>query len=307
MKPIAVMATLLCCALIYPGCAVSTAEFNRTYLPDAVPGSPQKTINLPQNIIERMKEHLFLHDRLLPVSLLWIEEDNLLLTILSKDGDSVVNSYLISSKTGTIRQLDNTERESLFSRLERRVSVTDTETTGEKVAKTIGAVVVTLAVIAAAVAGAHSSVGGFSSKHKYKATVEDNGFTLDVDISLKESRGQCTIRNSQTGEAKKTSFPWPYDVSEIAVRAWLNSWRISPDGQFLMIDGELVGPRKRLVPLIKHYKSWYNDFDVNPRWDTIVLLSLDKAGDRQQQYRIEFYPFSVPGLKPSTSGRAPVP
>jgi hypothetical protein len=306
MKPIAVLAALLCCALLYSGCAASNAEFNRTYLPDAVPGSPQKTINLPQNVIEGMKEHLFLHDRLLPVSLLWIEEDNLLLTILSKDGDSVVNSYLISLKTGAIKQLDNTERESLFSRLERRVSVTDPETTGEKVAKTIVAVVVTLAVIAAAVAGG-SGGGGFSSKHKYKATVQDNGFTLDLDISLKESRGSCTIRNSQTGEAKKTSFPWPYDVSEIAVRAWLNSWRISPDGQFLMIDGELVGPRKRLVPLIKHYKSWYSGFDVNPRWDTIVLLSLDKAEDRQQQYRIEFYPFSVPGLKPSASERASVP
>jgi len=292
------------------GCTLIKPEFHQAYLPNAVPGSPQKRINLPKLVTQKTlakRGGFFSKSRYFPTSLYWVEEDNLLFNVMSEGRQSVLYSFLIIPSTGEIKLLEGAERYALLSELDKRTSLVSAETAGSQFIKGVGKVLAfTLSIALAAAGGSSSGSGDFADD--YKGRIENNGTVLDLDIELKRS-GQLKyttkndrVENTLKGEVLLESNGNKDSVVDNAGK-WLNSWRISPDGRYYVISSSAtIADSKEeysaFTELIENYDLEYAGFDINPRWDKIALLNAkENEKTKQMNYWIEFYPFDYRNKK----------
>jgi hypothetical protein len=299
MKRLIVSCMVAFTALVIGGCALPKPEFNQAYLPNAVPGSPQKRIDLPRYVTDKAsvkKWGLFgKSTTCLPASLYWVEEDNLLFNISREENKSVLHSFLIIPSTGEIKLLEGAEMDALLSNIEKGASVASTKTAAGKTAQVITSILVGLA--------------GKDAKFEepYKGRIENNGTILDFDIKMKEKWAGFSstdydvayaIKNKQTGNTvsghSRVAFKNENEV-ENELKTWLKSWRVSPDGRYYLI-GKTVTVVDSIggafTTLIENYEHAYAGLDISPRWDRIALLIIKQDGKtKQMNYWIEFYPF----------------
>ena len=277
--------------LVANGCAHPKPEFNRTYLPNTVPGVTNKRIELTAELVDRSAGTGH------PLFLYWVEEDNLLLSILDADRRKSLYSFLVTASTSEIKQLEDTEKDALLSKIEKKIIV---DKTGSSVVEFVGfALQVTISL-----AGGGGGSGSGGTSH-FLGNIENNGYALDIDATVRRSKWDifpsaynCSyqIKNRQTGRTLKGKARIKKQGSkQESLENWLKSWRISPDGRsyFIgktatLIDSE--SKRDAAQSLIEHYS--YVELDISPRWDQIALLViLEDEATRQVRYWIEFYPF----------------
>ncbi len=306
-----ILSVVVIAILIIVGCApLPKPEFNQTYLPNTVPGSPLKRIVLTQAVIdkvsvkEKVRRSYYLISYL-PASMYWIEKDNLLFNIFSQDYfDTLLYSFLVIPSTGQIKLLEGAEKDALLSKMEKSLRYASSETLADDIAKT------TIGVLSALTGGP-----GIRFKKDYNGKLENNGTDLNFIISLKYHRGgafssayyDChyTVTNSRTGttfEANRRiknedvgEYKLNDDTVKYEVKDWLKSWRVSPDGRYYMIGKTaiFVDPEKKsaFTALIENYS--FTGFDISPGWDEIALLIIkEDEKTKQMNYSIEFYPFS---------------
>lgn len=289
--------------LAIAGCALPKPEFNQTYLPNSVPASPQKKIDLPKYAADKAsvkKWGLFgKSTTYLPTSLYWVEEDNLLFNIASEDGKSLLYSFLIIPGTGEVKLLEGAEKYTLLGKIEKNVSFASTETKAGVIAKEIGRALVAFAF--------QADSGG---KRYYVGQMENNGTVLHFDITIREKgasvlstaskySSEYVVKNRQTGSTVEgtgvTVISQKVDQAEYEFRKWLKSWRVSPDGRYYVIGNTVtfVDPAEGIfTTLIENYEHAYAGFDISPRWDKIALLIVkEDERTKQKNYWIEFYPF----------------
>jgi hypothetical protein len=286
------------------GCTHIKPEFNQTYLPNAVPGSPKKRIDLPKLVTQKTvakRGGFFSKSRYFPTSLYWVEEDNLLFNVMSEGKQSVLYSFLIIPSTGEIKLLEGAEKHVLLGELDKRTSLVSAETAGSQFLKgAASALIITLQIAAAAATGGGNLGTDFADD--YTGRIENNGKVLDFDISIKRSgKVTYTTKNNRTENTLKGEVllesTGNIDSVDYNARKWLNSWRISPDGRYYIISSSaMIADSKEeyaaFEELIDSYDQVYAGFDINPSWDKIALLN-SKEDERTKQvtYWIEFYPF----------------
>ena len=287
------------------GCTHYKPEFNQTYLPNTVPGSPQKRIDLPKYVTDKAsvkKWSLFgKSTTYLPTFVYWVEEDNLLFNIMSEGNKSLLYSFLIVPSTGEVKLLEGAEKYTLLGKIEKNVSFASTETKAGVIAKEIGRALVAFAF--------QADPGG---KRDYVGQIENNGTVLHFDITIREKgasalstaskySSEYVVKNRQTGSTVEgtgiTVISQKVDQAEYEFRKWLKSWRVSPDGRYYVIGNTVtfVDPEEEygaFTNLIENYDRVYAGFDINPRWDKIALLNIkEDKKTKQMNYWIEFYPF----------------
>jgi hypothetical protein len=316
-----IVSVMVITILFAAGCAPPPKpEFDQTYLPNTVPGSPQKRIDLPKLVTDKAlvrKWGLFSNSTTyLPTSLYWVEEDNLLFNITSEDNKSLLYSFLIIPSTGEIKLLEGAEKDALLGEIDKNTSFVSSETTGNKVLKGVATALIIALQVAAAAAGGGGSGSGPNFSEDYKGKIENNGTVLNFDISIKKKGGGAfssayyacgyAARNSRTGTTLKGDSRFADDSEggvEHEVKEWLKSWRVSPDGRYYVIGSTatFVDPEEEYAAfanLIKNYDRAYDGFDINPRWDKIALLNIKKDDKtKQMNYWIEFYPFDYRNIK----------
>lgn len=325
MRPLVLFGVVGFLCMAISGCTHYKPEFNQTYLPNTVPGAPQKRIDLPQYVTDRASvkrtASFFTSTTYLPVSLHWLEEDNLLFNIISEDKKSVLYSYLIIPSASEIKLLEGAEKYALLGEIEKNASLVSSESLGKRAFKGFVTALAVAAYVAAAVAGGGGggSIGsgsGFSDD--YQGKIENNGTVLDFDIKIRSERGwafsstssyslKYVAKNERTGNAVrgKTLLNISNDVHQAnkdivqdEARKWLQAWRVSPDGRYYVIGASATFVEAEdgyEEELISNYDRIYDGFDINPRWDKIALLN-SKEDERtgQMDYWIEFYPFAIP-------------
>jgi hypothetical protein len=297
MKRLIVTCTVALTALIVGGCALSKPEFNQTYLPSSVPGAPERRIELTAAVVNKktgsdIKAH--------PLSLHWIEDDNVLFSILSKDRQKSLHSFLVTRSTGQIKALEDAEKDALLSKIENKV-----------VADKSGSIVAELAKFAMAATVAIVARGGSGSGggERFQGKLEISGYVLDIDATVDSGKWvwaifyssyDCyyNIKNNKTGETlngkAKIEKLGQWEEHE-SLENWLKSWRISPDGRFYLIEktATFIVPENNdtVQTLIENYP--YAALDISPKWDQIALLMVkEDEKTKQKNYWIEFYPFS---------------
>ncbi len=285
------------------GCTHHKPEFNQTYLPNSVPGSPQKRIDLPKLVTDKAlvkRWSLFgKSTTYLPTSLYWVEEDNLLFNIASADNKSLLHSFLIIPSTGEVKLLEGAEKYTLLGKTENNVSFASTETKAGIIAKEIGRALAAFAF--------QADPGG---KRHYVGQMENNGTVLHFDITIREKgasafstalkySSEYVVKNRQTGSTVEgrgiTVISQKVDEAEYEFRKWLKSWRVSPDGRYYVIGNTatFADPAEgTFTTLIENYEHAYAGFDISPRWDKIALLNIkEDEKTKQVNYWIEFYAF----------------
>jgi hypothetical protein len=301
MKRLTVSCMVAFTALSIGGCALPKPEFNQTYLPNTVPGAPERRIDLTAAVVNQAvkKGHLSDSDiKALPLSLYWIENDNLLFSILSKDRQKSLHSFLVTHSTGQIKALEDAEKDALLSKIEKKI-VADKK--GSLLGEFIGfAMQVTIALAG----GGGGSSGGSSGGSHFLGNIENNGYVLDIDATVDRTKwsvfhsyDNCyyNINNRQTGETLKGKVKIvKFEEEQESLENWLKSWRISPDGRFYLIEetATFIVPEYNdtVQTLIKDYS--YAALDVSPKWDHIALLTVkEDEKTKQINYWIEFYPF----------------
>lgn len=300
MKPLMLAFTILAVA----GCAVHKPAFNQTYLPNTLPGLPQKKIDLTREVADKVsvkKWGLFTENR--TTSLYWAEDDTLLLNISKEHGKNPLYSFRIAPRTGEIKLLEAAEKNVFLSRREKSVSVKDTATLAGSIAKT-----------AAEFMGFLISAGRYqgNSTDHYIGKLENNGFILDFDFITKAKGGgplrsvhyDCNYaaNNRQTESVFEGDVRIEKEVEEGKIRKlersleeWLASWRVAPDGRAYVITRTAqfsipeIG-KTEFRDLIQDYP--YAGFDISPNWDRIALLmAKEDEKTKKMNYWIEFYPF----------------
>ncbi len=292
-------------ALVIGGCALPKPEFNQTYLPNTAPGAPGKSIELTAAVENNAVKNGRLSAaaiKALPLSLYWIEDDSLLFSILSKDRHKSLHSFLVSRSTGQIKMLEDAERDALLRKLENKIIA---DKTGSSLAK-LAEFAVTAAGALAGGRGGMDLTGLTGKSHRGKhflGKLENNGNVLDIDATVGRSKWAILssfydcyyeIKNRQTGEMLNGKAKIEkVGKEQESLENWLKSWKISPDGRSYLIEktATLIGPENGEDTLIANYP--YAALDVNPDWDRIALLMINKdEKTKQVNYWIEFYPFS---------------
>jgi hypothetical protein len=288
--------------LFAAGCAhPPKPEFNQAYMPDTVPGSPQKRTDLPKQVIDKVSVNRWSlfgkSTTYLPTSLYWVEEDNLLFNVTSEDNKSLLYSFLIIPSTGEIKSLEGAEKNALLSAIAQSTSFVSTKSTGGKIADVIISIVV----------GLTGKTARF--KDPYMGKVENNGTVLDFDITLEEKGGWSfsttdyelayVAKNNRTETILKGDCRFAINLEfgvENEMKKWLKSWRVSPDGRYYVIGNTVTfvdAAEGTFTTLIENYEHVFAGFDISPRWDKIALLVVkDDEKTKQKNYWIEFYPFS---------------
>ncbi len=314
MKRLIVSCMVAFTALVIAGCARPKPEFNQTYLPNTVPGSPQKRIDLPKYVTDKAsvkKWSLFgKSTTYLPTSVYWVEEDNLLFNVLSEGKKSLLYSFLIIPSTREIKLLEGAEKYALLGEIDKNTSLVSSETKGKRALKGVATALIAALQIAGALAGGGGGGSGPNFSDDYQGKIENNGTVLNFDISIKKKGGSAfssayyacgyVAKNSRTGttlSGKRRFADIDEDRVEHEVKEWLKSWRVSPDGRYYVIGGSatFVDPEEEysaFTNLIENYDRVYAGFDINPRWDKIALLNIkEDEKTKQVNYWIEFYPF----------------
>lgn len=295
MKRLIVLCMVAFAALAIGGCTHPKPEFNQTYLPNTVPGLPQKRIDLTAADVNKKTSSDI---QALPLSLYWIEDDNLLFSILSKDRHKSLYSFLVTRSTGQIKALEDAEKDALLRKIEKKIIPDKTESSLAEFAKFV--LGVTVALVAR---GGGSSGGG----EHFQGKIENNGYVLDIEATVEQGKGTWAIfystyncyykiRNRQTGETIKGKEKIEkLGEEQESLENWLKSWRISPDGRFYLAGktATFIVPENNedtVQTLIENYS--YVALDVSPKWDHIALLMVkEDEKTKQRNYWIEFYPF----------------
>lgn len=290
--------------LVIAGCASPKPKFDQTYLPNAVPGSPGKRIELAAAVNNAVKkDHLSGSNiKALPLSLYWIEDDCLLFSILSKDRHKSLHSFLVSRSTGQIKTLEDAERDALLRKLENKIIA---DKTGSSLAKLAEFAVTAAGALAGGRGGMDLTGKSHRGKH-FLGKLENNGNVLDIDATVGRSKWaifssfyDCyyEIKNRQTGEMLNGKVKIEKAGKEQeSLENWLKSWKISPDGRFYLIEktATFIVPGTEddtVQTLIEDYP--YAALDISPIWDQIALLmNKEDEKTKQMNYWIEFYPFS---------------
>ena len=291
--------------LVIGGCALPKPEFNQTYLPNTVPGAPERRIELTAAVNNAVKNgRLSAPDiKALPLSLHWIEDDALLFSILAKDRHKSLQSFLITRSTGQIKALEDAEKDALLSKLENKIIA---DKTGSSAAA-FGKFVLTAATALAGWRGGMGiSGGGSHGGEHFSGTLENDGYVLDIDAAVKRNKWSIfpsfyncyyNIKNRQTGETLKGKMEIEKSgKKQESLENWLKSWKISPDGRYYLIEktATFIVPGNdddSVQTLIEDYP--YAALDISPIWDRIALLmNKEDEKTKQMNYWIELYPFS---------------
>jgi hypothetical protein len=298
MKRLIMLCVTAIAALVFGGCAHPKPDFNQTYLPKTAPGSPERRIELTTAVVNKATKN-GTEVKARHLSLYWIENDDLLVSVLSKDRRKVSYSFLVSYSTGQVKAIEDAEKDALLSKIEKKVSA---DKKGSSVGEFIGLIVQATITIAAGGGGGSGSGGG----SRFLGNIENNGYVLDIDAtvdrrskwSIFPSSYECSykIKNRQSGETLKGKAVIDKLGEEQASAVnWLKSWRISPDGRLYLIGqtATLIDSENNedtVHALIENYS--YAALDVSPKWDEIALLMIKvDEKTKQKSYWIEFYPF----------------
>jgi hypothetical protein len=299
-------------------------------------GLPEKRIDLTAAVAKKAERvPFFIPTDVPPASLIWIEEDTLLVTV--RERDDWLYSFIIKPSTSEIRPLKSDEQEALRNTIEEKELsrknglFNDFSGVGKVVAGLVmGVAVVTVLVVSGGRAApniggsgrSHGSRGRAAPDYDYEAMIENNGYRLRLDASYEkterfffddEYEWLYRVKNEQRG----SSFSGKYlllsrrgkrNMPEF--KAWVRSWRISPDGRYYLIGktATVIDAEAGKVHTVLIKEPRFISADVSPAWNKLAFLMMEKTGKTGLfKCWLEIYPFTYPGKTEPPQLREPDP